>query len=267
MIRRLSAKDNDELMRFLEKEREYNIFIIGDIENFGYDTDVVHLYAEYDTAEMVSCVMLYRDSVVYYTIKNETSTEVLDLINSLEYKVINGKKTTIDQIKGSVDYKECREDYFVRIKELQMDSTREYMVQKANSVEDLTMVFDLLKTIDEFRYKDSDDYTFNRFMTSNMYKLDPDKEDSIYFTKDEEGNVLSTAATSASNNFSSMIVAVASDKNKRGNGFATKILCEIVKEYLKKGKTLCLFYDNPKAGSIYRRIGFEDVGKWTMLNR
>lgn len=28
---------------------------------------------------------------------------------------------------------------------------------------------------------------------------------------------------------------------------------------------LCLFYDNPAAGRIYHRIGFRDVGVYTIL--
>lgn len=30
---------------------------------------------------------------------------------------------------------------------------------------------------------------------------------------------------------------------------------------------ICLFYDNPRAGSIYRALGFEDVGMWTMIKQ
>jgi predicted GNAT family acetyltransferase len=35
-------------------------------------------------------------------------------------------------------------------------------------------------------------------------------------------------------------------------------------DVLAEGKTLCLFYDNPKAGSIYKRLGFKDIGFWSM---
>ena len=35
-------------------------------------------------------------------------------------------------------------------------------------------------------------------------------------------------------------------------------------DLLKEGKSLCLFYDNPKAGSIYHRLGFENIDRWTM---
>ena len=35
----------------------------------------------------------------------------------------------------------------------------------------------------------------------------------------------------------------------------------------KKNKYLCLFYDNPKAGAIYKRLGFIDTEKWVMLDK
>jgi hypothetical protein len=28
---------------------------------------------------------------------------------------------------------------------------------------------------------------------------------------------------------------------------------------------LCLFYDNPLAGAIYHRLGFETIGRWGMM--
>ncbi len=44
-----------------------------------------------------------------------------------------------------------------------------------------------------------------------------------------------------------------------------KCLSKLCSDLLKRNKTLCLFYDNPKAGRVYRRIGFKEIGIWTML--
>lgn len=41
-------------------------------------------------------------------------------------------------------------------------------------------------------------------------------------------------------------------------------MTKLCHELLAEGKMLCLFYDNPEAGSIYKRLGFEDIGKWMM---
>lgn len=40
MIRKLIVFDNEEVMVFLKFEVIFNLFIIGDIENFGYESDV-----------------------------------------------------------------------------------------------------------------------------------------------------------------------------------------------------------------------------------
>ncbi|TKI86654.1 GNAT family N-acetyltransferase, partial [Bacillus cereus] len=34
--------------------------------------------------------------------------------------------------------------------------------------------------------------------------------------------------------------------------------------FTKESRTLCLFYNNPVAGRIYKRLGFKDIGMWTM---
>jgi len=61
-----------------------------------------------------------------------------------------------------------------------------------------------------------------------------------------------------------MIVAVCTHKNYRGKGYATELLTEIVSYLLREKQSVCLFYDNPDAGRIYRKIGFNEIGLWTM---
>jgi hypothetical protein len=42
-------------------------------------------------------------------------------------------------------------------------------------------------------------------------------------------------------------------------------LSSLCRDLLGEGKTLCLFYDNPRAGSVYHRLGFETIDQWLML--
>lgn len=44
MIRKLTVSDNEEVMALLKPEATQNLFIIGDIENFGYESDVQDLW-------------------------------------------------------------------------------------------------------------------------------------------------------------------------------------------------------------------------------
>ncbi len=262
-IRKLTEKDHHQLMVFLETESEYNLFIIGNIENFGYDKDFMDIYAEYIGVKIVSCVMRYWDNVVYYTINSVTSQGIIDLINSMDYKYVSGKKSVIDQIRDNVDYGKLTEDFFARIRQLKTKVDMNFEIKKAKTEGDLLKVSDLLITIDEFSLSSKD---VQDFIQSNRYRLEEDNGDYIYFIE-ENGIVVASATTAASNKYNAMLIGVATDKRRRGEGFASALIYKVAKEFIVQGKKLCLFYDNPVAGRIYKKIGFEDVGKWSILER
>ena len=52
----------------------------------------------------------------------------------------------------------------------------------------------------------------------------------------------------------------------RGRGYASAVVSALCRDNFAAGRQfLCLFYDNPAAGRIYHRIGFRDVGVYTIL--
>ncbi len=51
----------------------------------------------------------------------------------------------------------------------------------------------------------------------------------------------------------------------RRRGYASAALTHLCARLLAQGKQPCLFYDNPAAGVIYRRLGFEDIGPWHLV--
>ncbi|MGP4075489.1 GNAT family N-acetyltransferase [Halobacillus sp. K22] len=63
---------------------------------------------------------------------------------------------------------------------------------------------------------------------------------------------------------SAMVVGVCTHPEHKNQGYASVCMTKLCQELLAEGKMLCLFYDNPEAGSIYKRLGFEDIGKWMM---
>ena len=64
-----------------------------------------------------------------------------------------------------------------------------------------------------------------------------------------------------------MVVGVATREDYRKKGLVSKCMSKLCYDYLKEGKTLCLFYDNPEAGKIYKRLGFKEIEKWIMINK
>jgi len=44
MIRKLIEEDNNMLMKLVMEEPEFNIYIISDVENFGYNQDYLDIF-------------------------------------------------------------------------------------------------------------------------------------------------------------------------------------------------------------------------------
>ncbi len=56
MIRTLTQADHEQVISFLTKEPSMNLFIIGDIEAFGYDQDFQQLWGEFDESGALQAV-------------------------------------------------------------------------------------------------------------------------------------------------------------------------------------------------------------------
>ena len=51
MMRKLTKKDHEQVFAYLKEEAALNLFIIGDIEAFGYDTDFQELWGVFKRME------------------------------------------------------------------------------------------------------------------------------------------------------------------------------------------------------------------------
>jgi len=124
--------------------------------------------------------------------------------------------------------------------------------------QDAKRVYDLLDKIDEFR--DTDTNSVERIRHNII-----SGSGRVYYIEDSEGRLLTTAQTTAESSSAAMIVAVATLQEYRGKGLMSECLSRLCRDVLAENKTLCLFYDNQKAGSVYHRLGFETIGRWTIM--
>jgi hypothetical protein len=62
-----------------------------------------------------------------------------------------------------------------------------------------------------------------------------------------------------------MLIGVCTEERHRRKGYASACVYYLVSSLERRGKSACLFFRNPAAGAIYHRLGFKDIGMWTML--
>jgi uncharacterized protein len=258
VIRKLNDQDHDQVLTFLSEEPSINLFIIGDIEAFAYSSESQEIWAEFDEQNTIKAVLLrfHQSFIAYAKGEFDTSGFVSIMKKYSQPILLSGKSDIVEKFEAFEDlqlgkkqltfFAECRTDEFFSPDEV---------VYKKASIEDVDQILELRQTIEEFHVRSDARDVLVQSMESNTSRT--------YFTE-EDGVITSCVSTAAENSMSAMIVGVCTRKEYRRRGLATAIMQNLFQHVLNEGKTLCLFYDNPEAGRIYKRLGFNDIGMWTM---
>lgn len=95
MIRKLGAQDHDRLMDYLADEAAVNLFIIGDIENFGYESDFQDVWADFDENDGYRAVLLrYYDSFILYSKGSYDAEDFARFWTSMDLRCFKGRQTS-----------------------------------------------------------------------------------------------------------------------------------------------------------------------------
>ncbi|MGV3466443.1 MAG: GNAT family N-acetyltransferase [Heyndrickxia sp.] len=259
MIRKLTALDNEQVMEFLMDEPSLNLFIIGDIEAFGYDSDFQELWGDFaQSGELRGVLLRYYHSYIPYGKDDFDLDGFVNILTKDPDFKLSGIETIVERfeetIEGTLGRKQVT--YFCECTKEQFTSKGANLsnVRKAN-LEDIDRILELRAGIQEF--------VPNPHAKEMMIKgMEIGKARTYYI--DVEGEMAASASTTAENSVSAMIVGVCTAVEHRKKGYASFVMEKLMTDIFDEGKTLCLFYDNPEAGRIYKRLGFKDIGKWTM---
>jgi predicted GNAT family acetyltransferase len=262
MVTKLSAKHKNILLDYIYNEKDWNLFMIGDYENYGIETYFQSFWGEFDeNNRLIAVLMKYYEGLIFTAINDQYDVDsFVEVINSLNYTILSGKEDIVKNFTSRINFNSVKSTYYAKIDKDTLNLDKEFTNYNIISCSEtdsdyIKDVVNLTNSIEEFSV--SSDY--DRIVNSIK-----DKSGRVYALFN--GNkVVSAAQLTAENSSSGMVMAVCTDKDYRGKGYATYTLCKLCNDLVSSNKILCLFYDNPVAGKIYKRIGFRDIGKWSML--
>ena len=260
MIKKLSEINRPRLMELIYKKPAENLFIIGDVEAFGFDTEFQTLWGQFnDAGELVAVLLRYESNYIPYAEGPYDTEGFAEIINNDPgMRELSGLKEVVEKLEPLIPKKKRSENsfYYAKCQRLLQEKSDEAL----NQVERLTLKeveenVELLKGVPEFQASNITIESKKRMIENNTGRT--------YFMR-VDGEMATTASTTAENSSSAMIIAVATREKSKRQGLATICMIKLCKDLLAEGKELCLFYDNPAAGKIYHRLGFEDIGFWNM---
>ncbi|BCB05353.1 GNAT family N-acetyltransferase [Bacillus sp. KH172YL63] len=259
MIRQLTEKDHELCQRLIHQQPAENLFIIGDIEAFGYEQDFQKIWGDFDDEENLRGVLLkYRENFIPFAVGEFDAEGFASIINGTEdYGIMSGLKRVVSEVEPFLtrSIKSKRHMHYAKCDSTSMMSHSPLPHVKEADLTDIPRLVALLNSIPEFS---GGDFTVEK----RKHSMEAGVSRSYYVEKD--GMFVSSASTTAENSLSAMIVAVCTHPEYKKQGYATDCMTKLCRDVLEEGKELCLFYDNPEAGKIYKRIGFKDIGYWSL---
>ncbi|BCG59252.1 GNAT family N-acetyltransferase [Paenibacillus sp. URB8-2] len=264
MIRKLAEEDREGLLAFLGKEPALNLFLIADVENFGFEQDFQEVWGEFDPGEgrLKAVLLRYEHNYLPYAegpFDVQGFAEIM--LQDGKMEMLNGSSSLVNRFSGVINFRKEKSLYFAELNELntpeesaQFDA--ETYVKRA-TIQDVESICSLIDGIEEFDVNpESSRRSLRRTLETGTGRT--------YFVE-RNGHVAASASTTAENSMSAMVVSVATHPECRGQGLATSVIRKLCADVVREGRSLCLFYDNPDAASIYKRIGFSDIGSWSMM--
>ncbi|GGE79795.1 GNAT family N-acetyltransferase [Priestia taiwanensis] len=262
MIRTLVEADNEVVFAYLTQNPALNLFIIGDIEAFGYEQAFQELWGEFTEDGLVKAVLLRYHNTFIISAEGICDAEgFASIIRSYEFDGFSGSEDAVAQLELLLPLEGFRktDSYFAECTTAEHAtlSTNTEEVQMA-TLEDVDRIIEVRKSIKEFNIASD---------ARGMLQQSIETKTGRTYYIEQNGKMISLASTTAENSLSGMIVGVATVEEARQKGYVTHLLEHIIRDLIAEKKTLCLFYNNPSAGRIYKRLGFEDIGHWRMYRK
>jgi uncharacterized protein len=260
MIRLLDNQDNDMLIEFINKEKDLNTFIIGNIENYGYDKDFQKVWGEFNQeSELVSVLLKHFNNFLFYSTSDYDAKGFLDILKSEGFSKVSGEKSIMKKFENAYSFSSSLDNYLCRLDNslnLKNDNSAD-MVLRAE-LRDVDSIVQLYNSVEEFRiYGNKPD---------NIIRRIQDGTGRTYYIKDGS-TFIAAAQSSAESSEAAMIVGVCTHDDYRKKGYSSICLSKLCSDLLSEGKVLYLLYDNPVAGLLYKKLGFESIGMWTSFFR
>lgn len=256
MILKVDSTYHSKVMEYLKKEAEFNLFIIGDIEKYGYDNYFLTIWAGInESGEIEGILLKYFEFLIFYANNKFNEWEFANLINKINYIEISGKTEVLKKIVAKLGLKKERIVNFCRLNSSENLVSEDLNVKvKKIRFGNINKVVKLYDLIEEFDSTSAENIK-NGLKTGRGYCIEINRK------------VVSMVKSTCENNTHAMIVGVGTHPDYRNRGFATNCIVKICKELISENKIPCLFYDNIEAGKIYRKLGFEDLGKWSIYSK
>lgn len=255
MIRRLQKADLDSLLALLNAEPQLNLYLLGNVETYGFDADFCEFFGDVEDGRVRAVVNRYMVGWAVYGVAEADWHGLGQIVDShaVQAERLQDNPGGIDSFLPYLQQYEAavlQEDHLMELKPEEFRpaaNPQGFVVRKAT-------LDDLPKLITFFA--DAGD------MTRSPAAVERPLRDRRVWIAQQEGEIVAAALTNAETSTLAMIGGVYTTPAWRGHGLSQAVCSGLCKELIEIGRQPVLYWINPAAGHVYTKLGFREIGMW-----
>jgi predicted GNAT family acetyltransferase len=263
--RRLQDEHFAEVRQFLGAAPGYTAFLTSNLERFGLEDPFIHYWGTFQDERLVTVLMMAGHRAGLYTTDTTTLRPVMDIALRQQVNFVMGQRETVTSALQHLWQLPItrREAHFFA--QLANEPFQRYLpgpvpqatIRRAtpDDVPALTTLYTgaagfELASVEQVRQS----------MIERVYGLRT-------FVAETKGRLVAGASTSAECSDAAMIGGVWTLPGERNHGHSTAVVTALCADLVAEGRCPYLFYleDNAPAAQVYRKIGFQDIGHWSVV--
>ena len=261
-IRRATEADCDSIVRYLEAEAIDNTYMLGDIHIYGFDSEALDVWAAEDANEIIYGVILryYTAYLCYTKLEDGVIAKMQAFLLRQNPHIIVAKGSVADALMPGLEGY-MRSDKILcalfsthKLK----DATTQIIIAKPEDAPEIARQFSKIDEIKEY-------YDEVSLADNIATRIRSGEGEHLFIRLDGKIVAHGNSSGFAEKTTTAGVNGIFTLPEYRGCGYASQIVSEISRRIYDSGKTPVIAYDNPDAGQIYRRLGYEDVGVLTAI--
>jgi uncharacterized protein len=258
MIRKATQFDLEQVIPKLREDASRALFILGDIEAYGLETDFQDIWVDADDQGIHGIYLRYYDSFVWYileTLKDEDGFKTL----LADERIINTGCVLSHFELLPKEIQNLIKPRFTHLCVCHQLKDGNYEAELAVP-EHAHAIINGMDKIVEFESPQ----VLSVEQRIQRLAQDLDEKKNFAMILQQNGQVVAHAMSAAHTSSAAMIIGVFTLLEYRHQGLARKVVGSLSQYLLEGGRTPVLFYDNPKAGQLYHDLGFTTIDQWVM---
>lgn len=256
-----TKEQHDVLLEYLRQEAERNIFIIADIINYGFDSDMQSVWADLKDEECSAVYLWFCNNLLIYSKKEKLNSESLGTILSMKKPdQVMAKRVHLEQICSMS--MELDRDYEIKSKELL--ALRNPIVEESCRLEFPYRVGQVQDTDSIYEFLQSGELA-PLYRSKEMIKRRMETGDGVHLLIEEENELVAQINSAAKTPYSVMLGGLFTQMKHRGRGMASYLVTVLCQEMLRDERIPCLISTASKECNLFYKLGFEKVDEFTTL--